>query len=393
VLNGSGLSIADPVDLKIRGPSGHLFVLSRSGEFIKEYDTTTTPETLVRTLTLPSGSVPTGLDVDSAGNIYVALSGHHQVAKYKLDSGSFILDTSFNTSGKIGKSNQTTGTGNGEFNTPYDVAVAPGDEEIAVSDSANHRIQRFKASDGEFIGAFGTSGSGAGQFNTPKGLTYDGSGYLYIVDSGNNRLAVALSSTVIDTSGSSGSGLGQFSGAVNLAVGLRGIYVGETGNNRVQVLHSFQDHGHGAAPKSLAGRLLISSQPSLSQPHAIAPIADFLVEKIYIADTGHGLVLKVSLPETSTPDAVWNAMKTSLLNGDLSDAAKHFSQTTAEQYLQAFTAMGSTLISSTMNKTLSAATIDGDTAQYYFDDVIGGQTITFPVEFVKENGVWKILEF
>mgnify|MGYP002389654390 CR=1 FL=1 len=35
-------------------------------------------------------------------------------------------------------------------------------------------------------------------------------------------------------------------------------------------------------------------------------------------------------------------------------------------------------------------------AQYYFeekDTIIPGQTLTFPVEFVKENGVWKILEF
>lgn len=46
-----------------------------------------------------------------------------------------------------------------------------------------------------------------------------------------------------------------------------------------------------------------------------------------------------------------------------------------------------------VNKTLTSAVINGDSAQYYFEDVIGGETITFPVEFVKENGVWKILEF
>ena len=46
-----------------------------------------------------------------------------------------------------------------------------------------------------------------------------------------------------------------------------------------------------------------------------------------------------------------------------------------------------------MNKSLTAATIEAETAQYYFEDLIGGETITFPVEFVKENGIWKILEF
>jgi hypothetical protein len=36
---------------------------------------------------------------------------------------------------------------------------------------------------------------------------------------------------------------------------------------------------------------------------------------------------------------------------------------------------------------------EDDEAEYYFQQVIDGQTITFPVEFVRENGVWKILEF
>ena len=33
------------------------------------------------------------------------------------------------------------------------------------------------------------------------------------------------------------------------------------------------------------------------------------------------------------------------------------------------------------------------TSLSYFQQVIEGETITFPVEFVRENGVWKILEF
>ena len=53
-------------------------------------------------------------------------------------------------------------------------------------------------------------------------------------------------------------------------------------------------------------------------------------------------------------------------------------------------------ISATLNKTLTPAVINCDSAQYYFEDInniIPEETITFPVEFVKENGVWKILEF
>jgi hypothetical protein len=385
---GSDITIADPVDLKV-GPSAHLYILSRSGELVKEYDAA---PAYVRSITLPSGSVPTGLDVDANGNVYVALSGHHQVAKYKLTSGTYGLDTAFNGTGLIGKSSQTSGTGNGEFNMPFDVAVSPDSTQISVSDSANHRIQLFNASDGTFISKLGASGSGVGQFNTPRGLTYDGSSYLYIVDSGNNRVAVALSSSVIGTSGSSGSALGQFSGAVNIGVGPRGIYVGETGNNRVQVFDSFRGDGSGTTTL-LDTRLAVSSQLSLSQPYAVAASLDFLAEKIYIADTGNGRVLKASLPEAATPDAVWNAMKTTLLNGNIDQAASYFSHRSAEIYRRSFAGMGSTAIASVMNKTVTPVAIDGDTAQYYFQDTIHGDTITFPVEFVRENGVWKILEF
>ena len=55
--------------------------------------------------------------------------------------------------------------------------------------------------------------------------------------------------------------------------------------------------------------------------------------------------------------------------------------------------MGKDEIATTMNKTIKKAAIEENTAQYYFEDVIAGQTITFPVQFVKEDGVWKILEF
>ena len=385
-------TITDPVDLKV-GPSEHLFVLSRGLRTIKEYYSSGTE---VRSLTSigTSSSTPTGLDVDSAGNIYAALSGDHQVAKYKLDSGAYILDTAFNGSGLIGKSDHTSGTGNSQFNTPYDVAVTPDGTQIAVSDSGNHRVQNFKTSNGDFVSAFGTSGTGVGQFNTPKGLTYDGSGYLYIVDSGNNRIALALSSSVVGTSGTSGSALGHFSGAVNLGVGSRGVYIAETGNNRMQIFEPLRT-GHGSVPTPFDVRLGFST--GLNQPSAIAPIADFLAEKIYMADTANNRVLKISFPETSTPVASWTSMMTSLSTGNIDQALTQFSERSAEDYRVSFLKIGSSGVTSVVSDigsvTLTPEVIEGNSAEYSFERVLGGQTVTFPVGFVKENGVWKILEF
>jgi hypothetical protein len=42
---------------------------------------------------------------------------------------------------------------------------------------------------------------------------------------------------------------------------------------------------------------------------------------------------------------------------------------------------------------ISPVAIEANSAQYRFDRIIQGHTITFPIEFVKEDGLWKILEF
>ena len=42
---------------------------------------------------------------------------------------------------------------------------------------------------------------------------------------------------------------------------------------------------------------------------------------------------------------------------------------------------------------IKPVTIESDHAQYYFDGSVDGKTITFPVEFGREAGQWKIMEF
>lgn len=384
---GSTITINDPVDLKIGGPSAHLFVLSRSGVVVKEYDSTPNP---IRSIALPSGSVPTGLDADSDGNVYVALGAHHQVAKYKLVNGAYTPDTAFNGTGLLGKGNQTSGTGNGEFNTPFDVAVTLDGEEIAVSDSANHRIQRF-TKNGLFVDSFGQLGNVIGQFNNPKGLTYDEKGYLYAADSGNGRIALALSSVVLGISGSSGTALGQFQGMVNLGVGARGIYVADAGNNRVQQFDGLRG-GHAVpTPFSSRGALSVQFTPALNQPNSVATVTDFREEKIYIADTGNNRVVLIKLP-LDNPEAVWAAMKGRVNADDINGAIGHFSILSAEEYRQTFTSIGLADLKPLISQipAITPVVIYADTAQYRFERVVQGFTITFPIEFVKENGVWKI---
>lgn len=70
----------------------------------------------------------------------------------------------------------TGGSGNGQFNFPYDVAVdASGN--IYVADSNNHRIQKFDSS-GNFLLKWGSFGSSDDQFRDPAGIAVHASGKL-----------------------------------------------------------------------------------------------------------------------------------------------------------------------------------------------------------------------
>lgn len=130
-------------------------------------------------------------------------------------------------------------------------------------------------------------------------------------------------------------------------------------------------------------------------PSAVAPVADFLTEKIYIAHTENDRVIKVTLPEASTPDATWNDMTSSVAAGNIGAAATYFSSGSVEKYRAAYLSIGATDLAPIISQipALSPVAIEGDSAQYRFDKVIEGVTITFPVEFIKENGIWKIVEF
>ena len=56
-----------------------------------------------------------------------------------------------------------------------------------VVDSGNNRIQKF-TKDGRFLSTWGTTGSGAGEFDMPWGIALDRQGNVYIADWRNDRI-------------------------------------------------------------------------------------------------------------------------------------------------------------------------------------------------------------
>src|SRR5262249_17891833 len=127
------------------------------------------------------------------------------------------------------------GTGNGELSSPQGVAT-DGSGNVYIADTGNDRIQKFDAS-GTFLTTWGSNGSGNGQFLTPRGVATDGSGNVYVADTNNDRIQkFDGSGTFLTTWGSTGfPGNGLFTFPLGVATdGRRNVDVLQTNNPRLQ---------------------------------------------------------------------------------------------------------------------------------------------------------------
>src|SRR5207249_331416 len=129
------------------------------------------------------------------------------------------------------------GSGNGEFNRPYRVAVdAAGDVYVVdwerESLGSNSRIQKFTGT-GTYLTQWGSFGSGDGQFYRPEGVATDVAGYVYVVHRCHRRVQEFTDTgTYLTQWGSNGSGDGQFFNPSGVAVDAAGhVYVADTNNH------------------------------------------------------------------------------------------------------------------------------------------------------------------
>src|SRR6266404_1231385 len=119
-----------------------------------------------------------------------------------------------------------TGSGNGELISPWGVAT-DGSGNVYVADTGNSRIQKFDAT-GTFLAAWGSS--------SPTGVATDGSGNIYVADGSNNRIQkFDATGNLLTAWGTYGSGNGQFYSPAGVATDASGnVYVVDTGNYRIQ---------------------------------------------------------------------------------------------------------------------------------------------------------------
>jgi DNA-binding beta-propeller fold protein YncE len=123
--------------------------------------------------------MPRGLVVSKAGELFVADRNNHRVQVFRVSDGTFLR--------QIGGAQ---GSGNGQFDTPVDVALSPDETVLLVVDLNNHRIQVFRARDGQYLRGWGSRGSADGRFDGPQSIVVTGSGEVVVADTYNHRMCV-----------------------------------------------------------------------------------------------------------------------------------------------------------------------------------------------------------
>jgi sugar lactone lactonase YvrE len=193
---------------------------------------------------------PSGVAVDSAGNVYVADTVNCTIRKVTSDG---VVTTLAGLAGTQGSADGTASVA--RFNYPQGVAVDSAGN-VYVADTANHTIR--KVTPGGVVttlaGLAGSSGSGDGtrsaaRFSQPSGVAVDSAGNVYVADTVNCTIRKVTPGGVVTTlaglADSRGSADGTASaarfgslnsGPVGVAVDSAGnVYVADTGNNTIRI--------------------------------------------------------------------------------------------------------------------------------------------------------------
>jgi sugar lactone lactonase YvrE len=192
-------------------------------------------------------SMPSGIAVDSAGNLYIADSGHYRIRK--VSNGVITTVAGNGTDGFSGDGGPAT---RARLSHPAGVAVDPAGN-LYITDTANSRVRKVSRGVITTVAGNGTDGfSGDGgpatsaQLFRPNGLAVDSAGKIYIADEVSHRIREISNGVITTVAGNGTPGFSGDNGPAataqlywpnGLAVDSAGkIYVADGANERIRLL-------------------------------------------------------------------------------------------------------------------------------------------------------------
>ncbi|HLG35083.1 MAG TPA: T9SS type A sorting domain-containing protein [Bacteroidia bacterium] len=161
-------------------------------------------------------SYPSGIKISSDGTtLYISDNGNCLIRKIDLSNN--MVTTIAGVYNAFAFADSSDGL-QAKFNQPIDIAIAPGDSVLYVSDSENHLVRKVNLVTTAVTTVAGTPGSfgsangigSAAKFRNPNGLSLSADGLtLFVADAGNHKIRkINLANNLVSTlagTGASGS--------------------------------------------------------------------------------------------------------------------------------------------------------------------------------------------
>jgi tripartite motif-containing protein 71 len=221
-----------------------------------------------------------GLATDAAGDVYVVDSSHNRIEKFD-PNGDFITSWG-HKGGELGEFDFGSSQ---DYTHPPGGGIAVAGNYVYVADSGNNRVERFNLSGGEAMD-WGTKGSLPGQFSYPRGVAAN-EGEVIVSDDDNHRVEKFSPDGAFEgEAGSYGTGPGQFGFPYGVALdGVGDVYVADDINHRVVKLSPQLGFpgawgGYGSGPGQLAFPRALASDPA-----GDTYVADTANDRVEVFDT------------------------------------------------------------------------------------------------------------
>jgi sugar lactone lactonase YvrE len=246
---------------------------------------------------------PTGLAVDSAGNVYIADFRNNRIRE--VSDGTITTVAGTGVPGYGGNNGPATSA---QLYNPTGVAVDPAGN-LYIADAGNNRIRKVSngvittvAGDG-IQGFSGDNGPATtAQLNIPNAVAVDAAGNLYIADDANNRIRKVSNGVIVTVAGNGTAGYSgdngpatsaQLNEPLGIAVDAAGsLYIGDFKNQSIRrVSGGVITTVAGNGTDGYSGDNGLATSAQLHYPNGVA--VD-LEGNLYIADVVNDRIRKVS---------------------------------------------------------------------------------------------------